>query len=891
MVPVPPRTRALHLALAVCLITVFLIAPASWAGLDGGSSFEFTAATSSQNKIGTALNPPNNFTMEAWVYPTNVSGVHPIKGQEISVDDLIFQINNGFLELIRNGNSNSGSVALQTGVWQHVAVTYDGTFVRFYVNAIGSGIQIDVSGPVAPATFILGANYGVGGGVFEGEMDEFRLWYTNRSETEIRRDMFAPLTGNEADLYVYFPLDEGSGFFANDVAPLGGPTSIDFLGTFFWRNSTAPLTDLSQYSDERIAMWQGRPDTSADLRDPGLTVADFSFLQDKGDDVVFAHNGLSLSLVTDQIPGAVGNRYDRLWQFAAADEGAAGGSVLLNFDDGGFDTDRLYHLLRRAAGTTDPFEVTDVTTSDGSTVVFQPSASSLSQAFEYTLGSMADADIGLYFDALHTQTVLDDLAVGTSFNAYLVIKGLTEGASAWEAFLQVPPEVNLDGAILSTPGTNSGTPGGQDWNVDLGACLPPDANGDLRVVGFQFTLLTRPVGGTLTFALDGRPGGTFANGEPGWFDCGTPANGAWFTSKQEPSMVFSSPAISSVDDLPDDQGGSVVVNIDRSWLDQLGSAAPVSGYNVWREVVGSKARLLGAGVDLASAVDLETELSEATRAQLESWGAVVWNGSVYLTTAQAKAPNTFPPGTWQIVGSFYAAQQNTYAAPTPTVDDDPITSTFFVSAHTVDPFVWYGSDAVSGSSVDNIAPGVPSSIIAAYQASGVDLAWDAAPEPDFQYWRVYRDTNPGFVPGPGNLVQQIATSAWTDATASPFGFFYKITALDHAGNESAAGSPGSVTANENVPSKYALSNAVPNPFNPRTTLQLRMATAGEVRLVVYDIAGRHVATLLNGMKDAGTHEAIWTGTDDGGNAVASGVYIVRMQTPGFVETRRVTLVR
>lgn len=173
------------------------------------------------------------------------------------------------------------------------------------------------------------------------------------------------------------------------------------------------------------------------------------------------------------------------------------------------------------------------------------------------------------------------------------------------------------------------------------------------------------------------------------------------------------------------------------------------------------------------------------------------------------------------------------------------------------------------------------------------LDWDDAPEVDFQYYRVYRGTDPGFVLSSDNLIQESSTSAWTDPTAEPWVYHYKITALDYAGNESAFGSPGEVSSVQGgtVPTRTALLGAVPNPFNPSTKLSFEMAAAGHARLKVYDTAGRLVVTLVDGHHDAGNHHVIWEGRDAAGRMASAGVYLYRLEAGGYVETRRMTLVK
>jgi hypothetical protein len=94
-----------------------------------------------------------------------------------------------------------------------------------------------------------------------------------------------------------------------------------------------------------------------------------------------------------------------------------------------------------------------------------------------------------------------------------------------------------------------------------------------------------------------------------------------------------------------------------------------------------------------------------------------------------------------------------------------------------------------------------------------------------------------------------------------------------------------------VPKHFALHDAVPNPFNPRTTLSFSLPSLSHVRLTIYDVRGRLVTTLLDESRGPGRHGVIWDGRDDRQREVASGVYLYRIEAGSFVETKRVVLVK
>jgi len=89
-----------------------------------------------------------------------------------------------------------------------------------------------------------------------------------------------------------------------------------------------------------------------------------------------------------------------------------------------------------------------------------------------------------------------------------------------------------------------------------------------------------------------------------------------------------------------------------------------------------------------------------------------------------------------------------------------------------------------------------------------------------------------------------------------------------------------------TPSSFALAQNVPNPFNPATTLSFTLDRTANASLKVYDLSGAQVATLVNGLVEAGTHEVVFDGSK-----LASGVYVYTLQSEGAVESRKMVLVK
>jgi subtilisin-like proprotein convertase family protein len=91
--------------------------------------------------------------------------------------------------------------------------------------------------------------------------------------------------------------------------------------------------------------------------------------------------------------------------------------------------------------------------------------------------------------------------------------------------------------------------------------------------------------------------------------------------------------------------------------------------------------------------------------------------------------------------------------------------------------------------------------------------------------------------------------------------------------------------------RLELATGHPTPFSRTTEIEFQLARAGRATLRVYDIAGHLVTTLVDGDIDAGPHVARWNGTDQAGQAVASGIYFYRLASAGSDAIRRTLLVR
>lgn len=107
--------------------------------------------------------------------------------------------------------------------------------------------------------------------------------------------------------------------------------------------------------------------------------------------------------------------------------------------------------------------------------------------------------------------------------------------------------------------------------------------------------------------------------------------------------------------------------------------------------------------------------------------------------------------------------------------------------------------------------------------------------------------------------------------------------------------PTSVEPISNLPLDYGLSQNYPNPFNPSTKIKFTIPSVGKhnavaVQLKVYDILGTEVATLVDEEKAPGIYEVEFS-TNNAATSLASGIYIYRIESAGFIETKKMVLLK
>jgi hypothetical protein len=96
---------------------------------------------------------------------------------------------------------------------------------------------------------------------------------------------------------------------------------------------------------------------------------------------------------------------------------------------------------------------------------------------------------------------------------------------------------------------------------------------------------------------------------------------------------------------------------------------------------------------------------------------------------------------------------------------------------------------------------------------------------------------------------------------------------------------------QTLPAASGIRQNFPNPFNPVTRISFSLKAKGHISLRIYDVSGRLVCILIDEIRDAGSYETVWDGTNDGGRATASGIYFCRMEAPDYERTLKMVLLR
>jgi hypothetical protein len=300
------------------------------------------------------------------------------------------------------------------------------------------------------------------------------------------------------------------------------------------------------------------------------------------------------------------------------------------------------------------------------------------------------------------------------------------------------------------------------------------------------------------------------------------------------------PEITSIMDVPNDQGGRVYVSFNASFFDDL-------------EYVG------------------------------EEYGIMRYD---YFENDSSR---------WVALTSFPAIGDFTYTFEVTTVMDstsegDGMTEYKVVASMHAGI---YHSEPMMGYSLDNIAPGVPGGLMVTALDEGIHLTWDVNVEEDFQYFILEKSLNSEF--------QEYQTYEMIDTTYIDLEYvlnetnYYRLAAVDYAGNVSEYSDMVEATllslVGDLTPEVFALHQNYPNPFNPITQIKYDIPEDALVSITIYDIMGRSIKSLVNSNQTAGYHSISWDGKNNLGEGVSAGMYLYMIQAGEFRQVRKMVLLK
>ncbi len=336
------------------------------------------------------------------------------------------------------------------------------------------------------------------------------------------------------------------------------------------------------------------------------------------------------------------------------------------------------------------------------------------------------------------------------------------------------------------------------------------------------------------------------------------------------------PTILSIIDVPNDQGGKVLITWQASSLDNNSVDNPVQFYSVWR------------------AIPVENKIIDVTASFNVNVDKDFQGRSTRLKTIDG---STFY---WEWIANQPAHNLTNYSYAAETLYDSMSTTEgwhyFFISAHTSTEF--YDSMPDSGYSVDNLAPSSPVNVFAEFHAATKEIyiTWEENLESDLKQYNIYRKTRGA---AEWQWIGSTTENEFTDYISDPDAvknYVYSINAEDVHENMSklseAVGVVTSIEKSDNsIPKKFKLSQNYPNPFNPTTTISFNLPANSPVTITVYSASGQKVKILFKGSLTPGNYKVVWDGTDDFGNPVASGVYLYQLKAGDFVGTKKMILMR
>lgn len=853
-----------------------------------------------------SLSPTQQLTLEAWIRPRG--GANLIMKHQGDAGgggrSFVFQANfDGSLRVVIShdgsaGNAidaSSGGGFFSMNVWSHVATTYDGSTLRFYVNGIeigsasGTGGIYDGTLPVRIGLFT------TNNPSFNGEVDEVRIWDIALTQEELRQGMFTTLNGDESGLggYWRFEDQDGRDYTANgnngavngDPAWVEGAPEVVDIGSVPVAVSL-PVTTTTYLASLDI------PVSIGNTSGLGVVSAEL-FVTYDGDLLIPTATPVSrLGMTTGwtleyNIEQGNGTPIDTI-KVAMADEAALTGSgdiAMLHFTvtdqrSPAYSDLGLTHVLLND-GTPPAITIDGSVTLVGNTATIETDVTEIIPREPITVTvTDADADVTGGVDQITVQVVnvdngdvvsltIDETAatsgqfietVDTEFGAVKDDGDEIIQAQADDLIeFRFVDALDDDGNGPETRIASVTAKGGNDGSIQVSVVTQPGDLLYIEVVDADLTI----AGLTDVAVLVETDGG---DNENVTLDAVAGEADVFF------GQITTTPSAGVDGELTTAKGVAVTVTYDDVVTqvgDQVNRTATSSVVDPFGDVDGNGLiQAYDASLVLQSLLSnppvVLTGLDLLSADVADDFGAIIPLDAAHILK---KVVGLLPVFEVQEAGSLNHPQG--VASPKRMVEER------LLALRVGEGYVSLWAEDLSGIvSGEVVLEGVFGRMELGEELSDF-LSVSGADGKRTQVLFAGAES----VTGPGELLR-VYTGVGPGSVQLTRAVFNDGSVVGYAGEM------------HFTPQGYVLYGNVPNPFNPETVIRYGLPVESEVVLEVYDALGQQVKVLVSGVRSAGDHEVMWDGRNEMGGLVSSGVYFYRLRAgEGFSQMRRMLLLK
>jgi len=183
------------------------------------------------------------------------------------------------------------------------------------------------------------------------------------------------------------------------------------------------------------------------------------------------------------------------------------------------------------------------------------------------------------------------------------------------------------------------------------------------------------------------------------------------------------------------------------------------------------------------------------------------------------------------------------------------------------------------------------------QTNSVILTWNSIVDVEVDYYVIERSTNQDF-DETGSMQSQITNTNYFEDIELVYDtdLYYRVSYYYGIQSEYSETLTASVEwlnnqKGENLPIAFKLHQNYPNPFNPKTKINYDIPNYSNVNIVIIDLSGSEIKSLVNKKHTSGRYSITWNGTNNNGDKVAAGMYLYKIQSGGFTKMEKMILLK